>query len=238
MLFPLFMKNYAVFFIQELPASSFKPKVRQPTLRALQMFRLFPMVYPLPAQVIDSLKTRPYKNLISVGRLIPSKDFSTLLYAFSTVHKTHPDATLTIYGDGEERSNLEKLRADLNLDDCVFFPGIVKNIQEKLVEADLFIFPSRFEGFPNTLCEALAVGLPVIASDCSGNRDVVQDQVNGLLFSIREGAIDKLASLISQLLEDPIQCQRLSTEAKKITDQLSEEKIYRLWDELIKTVAG
>ena len=110
-------------------------------------------------------------------------------------------------------------------------PGAVKNIQEKLAEADLFVFPSRFEGFPNALCEAMAVGLPVIASNCSGNVDVVEDGVNGVLFPVGDEAA--LIKQIKSLCCDPKLREKLGRKALEISDTYSPEKIYRLWDETV-----
>jgi len=114
----------------------------------------------------------------------------------------------------------------------VFLPGDVQNIQEKLLEADLFIFPSRFEGFPNALCEALATGLPTIASNCSGNVDVVQDGVNGRLFSV--GNVDQLTTTSLELIHDLPQRQLLSKNAKKLPQTFSPERIYKLWDTVME----
>lgn len=173
-------------------------------------------------------------NIISVGRLVVSKSFEALIYAFSKITKFYPELTLTIYGEGPERCNLTRLISKHNLENKVFLPGAVKNVQEKFVKADLFVFPSRFEGFPNALCEAMAVGLPVIASDCSGNIDVIDDGVNGRLFPV--GDVDRLVELIRELLEDSEQRQRLAAEARKITDQFSESKIYQMWNNIIQEI--
>ncbi|AIK96945.1 glycosyltransferase family 4 protein [Candidatus Odyssella acanthamoebae] len=175
-------------------------------------------------------------QIISVGRLIPSKGFNILIQAFSKIVLDFPNMKLTLYGEGEERQTLEKLVADLNLKGRVFLPGLTQNIQAKLAEADLFIFPSHYEGFPNALCEAMATGLPVIASTCSGNVDVIQDGVNGRLFPV--GDIEKLTHLMHELIQDTSQRHRLSTEAQKITDRLAEDKIYQMWDDLICNITA
>lgn len=178
--------------------------------------------------------TESVGNIISVGRLIPSKNFETLIHAFSGIANDWPDLTLTIYGEGPERQNLENLVSHLHLNNRVFFPGVVQNIQEKIAQSDLFVFPSKYEGFPNAVCEAMAAGVPIIASDCSGNIDIIQDKSNGRLFPV--GDVNKLTRLIRELIEDSQQRQYLSQEARKISDDLSQDKIYRLWNNLIREI--
>ncbi len=170
-------------------------------------------------------------SLISVGRLILSKNFNVLIQAFSKIHPDFPNLTLTIYGEGSERANLENLINDLKLENHVFLPGVVSDIQLKLLEADLFVFPSQYEGFPNALCEAMAVGLPVIASNCSGNIDVVQDGVNGVLVDV--GDLDGLVQALTDLLVDPEKRCQIGEKAKEITQTYSAKKIYTLWDEIV-----
>ncbi len=181
----------------------------------------------------DNLKENcdPLHHIISVGRLIKTKDFELLIKCFSNIYLDFPHVTLVIYGEGPERENLEDLIRHLSLTDRVFLPGVVTNIQEKLVEADLFVFPSQYEGFPNALCEAMAVGLPVIASNCSGNVDVVQDGSNGVLFSV--GDEKTLTERMRHLLDHPELRMQLGQKAAEISQTYSPEKIYTLWDEIV-----
>ncbi|MBX3457670.1 MAG: glycosyltransferase family 4 protein [Candidatus Paracaedibacteraceae bacterium] len=170
-------------------------------------------------------------NIICVGRLSLQKNHDWLIRVFEKVGFLPPNTSLTIYGEGPERANLERLIRQLKLEDRIFLPGAVKNIQEKLAEADLFIFPSRYEGFPNALCEAMAVGLPVIASNCTGNIDVVEDGCNGLLFPI--GNEEALINHMKILCDDAGLREKLGKKAMEISDTYSPEKIYRLWDETV-----
>ena len=96
----------------------------------------------------------------------------------------------------------------------------------------MFIFPSLYEGFPNALCEAMRVGLPVIASDCSGNRDIIQNGVNGLLFPV--GDIKALKKCIQHLVSNPKLAQELGENAKKIINDYPPEKIFSKWEALFQ----
>jgi GalNAc-alpha-(1->4)-GalNAc-alpha-(1->3)-diNAcBac-PP-undecaprenol alpha-1,4-N-acetyl-D-galactosaminyltransferase len=171
------------------------------------------------------------RNIVSVGRLCPFKGFDTLIQAFNQLLKVYPHLTLTIYGEGKERLNLERFIQSLDLQNRILLPGAIQNIQEALINADLFIFPSRYEGFPNALCEAMAVGLPVIASDCSGNIDIVRDGIDGRLFPV--GDIQALTKITLELLEDGLQRQRLAESAKEICDRFEPGRIFKLWDDVI-----
>ncbi len=174
----------------------------------------------------------PVKNIISIGRLCRQKDFETLINAFAKIYLLYPEITLIIYGEGEERSNLEHLIQSLNLEACVRLPGAITEIDRVLNDADLFVFPSLYEGFPNALCEAMAAGLPVIASNCSGNVDIVQNGVNGRLFPV--GDVKILSKLMNELIFNCEQRRHLSENAMKLSNIYSEEKIYALWDEIVK----
>lgn len=186
----------------------------------------------IPSPTKKASKPRiPLTHIVTVGRLALQKDHVILIHAFAHALAKRPQLRLTIYGEGTERSKLEQLIRTLELTDQVTLPGVTPNIKTALLNADLFVFPSKYEGFPNALGEAMSLGLPVIASNCSGNTDLVRDGVDGRLFSV--GDVQALTCLILELCDDPKQLQSLSQQARKVTERFSEEKIYGLWDRLI-----
>lgn len=172
------------------------------------------------------------RQIISVGRLCPYKGFDTLINAFSVLVKEYVNLRLTIYGEGLERSKLECLIQSLDLCDKISLPGLTKNIQEALLEADIFVFPSHYEGFPNALCEAMAAGLPVIASNCSGNIDIIRDGVDGRLFPV--GDVKILTKIMRELLENSAECKQLAQVSKEICLRFNSESIFSMWDDIIK----
>jgi glycosyltransferase involved in cell wall biosynthesis len=116
--------------------------------------------------------------LISAGRLIQQKGQWHLIRAFSQVVAQHPTATLVILGEGEYRPQLEKLVMDSGLSGKVHLIGNQLNVYQFLARADLFVFISLWEGMPNTMLEALSVGLPIISTDCvSGPREIIAPNV-------------------------------------------------------------
>ncbi|HRA43199.1 MAG TPA: glycosyltransferase family 4 protein, partial [Gammaproteobacteria bacterium] len=181
---------------------------------------------PIQSKVANT-SSSVVKNIVSVGRLHPVKNFEMLIKILPELLKKSPHLILTIYGEGSERLNLEHLIHSLGLHDKVSLPGTIQNIQDALIKSDLFIFPSQYEGFPNALCEAMAVGLPVIASDCSGNIDIVRDGIDGRLFPV--GDMQTLTKITLELLEDGLQRQRLAEHAKEICDRFEPDRIFKLW---------
>ena len=200
----------------------------------LKNIKIIPNSVPKPNNTKQFSAKPIVKKIISVGRLCPFKGFDTLIHACPNILNNEPYPTLTIYGEGKEHQNLLILINSLGLQDKIYLPGVIQNIQEVLVDADLFIFPSRYEGFPNALCEAMAVGLPVIASNCSGNLAIIEDRVNGRIFPV--GDVDSLSKIMQELINDTEQCKLLSLNARKITDQFSPTKVYGMWEEIVNSV--
>lgn len=192
------------------------------------------------ANSVDKLHQKTFydsaQSIVSIGRLIDSKDFATLVSAFAKISLEFSEIKLTIYGEGENRSVLEKQINDLGLTEKVFLPGNKKNVKELLHENDLFVFPSRYEGLPCALLEAMAAGLPVIVSNGPGNIDLVQDGFNGLIFPV--GDVDACADLMRKLIEDSQKREFLGTNAKKTADAFEPGKIFAQWEALIESAVS
>jgi GalNAc-alpha-(1->4)-GalNAc-alpha-(1->3)-diNAcBac-PP-undecaprenol alpha-1,4-N-acetyl-D-galactosaminyltransferase len=198
------------------------------------------IVIPNPVLIPESdISTTPLihtPSLIAMGRLHPQKGFDLLLVAFAKIHAKYPDWHLTILGEGQMRSELEALRAQLGLVECVHLLGSVKNVNAHLRQADLFVMPSRFEGFPMALCEAMACGLPVLAADClSGPREIVRDGIDGILVPPED--VDALAAGLDALMSDPLRRQQLAQAAPQVLNRFGLERIMGLWTEAIGQVA-
>jgi len=139
--------------------------------------------------------------ILGVGRLTKQKDFPTLIQAFALVRKKRP-ARLMILGEGEERPNLEALVRELGLKGDVALPGFVDNPYKFMKRAAALVLSSRWEGLPNALIEALALGTPVVATDCpGGSREILEDEKWGRLVPI--GDIEVLADAIVDVLSNP-----------------------------------
>ena len=190
-----------------------------------------PVILPSKFEEISTVES-PKRSLIAMGRLTQQKGFDLLLKAFAKLKDKDPDWILTIFGDGELRPELEALRDKLKLQERVYFPGSVKNVYETFKQADIFVLPSRFEGFPSTLCEAMACGLPVIATDCpSGPREIIRDGIDGIL--VPSENIAALSAAMANLMADEQKRHDLSTRATEIVERFSIEKIMPMWEELL-----
>jgi GalNAc-alpha-(1->4)-GalNAc-alpha-(1->3)-diNAcBac-PP-undecaprenol alpha-1,4-N-acetyl-D-galactosaminyltransferase len=190
-----------------------------------------PVVAPDPAVVTEQLLVSPMS--ISIGRLQPQKGFDLLIKAFSQLRSKYPDWQLTILGEGPMRGELEQLRSQLQLTDRVHLPGQVQNVNAYLRQADIFVLSSRFEGFPMSLCEAMACGLPVLATDClSGPREIITNGVDGMLVAVED--VDALVSGLDALMSDPAKRQQLAQTAPQILNRFGLEQVMNMWSERIE----
>lgn len=136
--------------------------------------------------------------LIAVGRLMPQKDFSTLIRAFAAVRK-EVDARLIIFGEGSERAKLESLVQQLEMQDCIQLPGFVTNPYSFMKQAALFVLSSAWEGLPTVLIEAMACGTPVVATNCpSGPQEILGNGRWGALVPVGD-CVALADAIVSQL---------------------------------------
>ncbi|MBI1173627.1 glycosyltransferase [bacterium] len=144
-----------------------------------------------------------------VGRLAPVKGVPLLLEAFATLRARHPEARLTVAGDGEARSRLEARAKALGLEGAVHFAGYLDEpaVARLLDEADMLVLPSFAEGLPVVLMEALASRIPVIATQVAGVPELVQDGISG--FIVPPGDVEALTERLDRLLSDPALCRAM-----------------------------
>jgi GalNAc-alpha-(1->4)-GalNAc-alpha-(1->3)-diNAcBac-PP-undecaprenol alpha-1,4-N-acetyl-D-galactosaminyltransferase len=214
------------------------------THRAAEFFpaKLQNRIFVMPNPVILPPVTRSGaaqlpgdRHLIAVGRLVYQKGFDLLLQAFAQLKERYPEWTLTILGEGELRAQLESLCNELGLGDRVHLLGRVKNPHEYLTQADIFVMSSRFEGFPNALCEAMVCGLPVISTDCpNGPREIIRDGIDGILVPTED--IPALAAAMERLMSNERERQQLAAVAPELATRFSLEKVMLMWESLIQTV--
>jgi len=172
------------------------------------------------------------KWLVAMGRLVHQKGFDLLLQAWSRIASEHPDWQLLVLGEGELRRDLERLRRDLRLEESVVLAGMVAAPSAILKRAELFVLSSRFEGFVNSMAEAMACGLPVVSFDCPGGvSEIVRDEVDGILVSPLDA--EALARGLLRVMGDDDLRHQLAIKAPEVLERFSLEKCLAEWERLI-----
>jgi glycosyltransferase involved in cell wall biosynthesis len=171
---------------------------------------------PVDTDHIKTLATAPLEHpwfapgavpvVLSAGRLTRQKDFPSLLRAFAQVRQSRP-ARLVILGEGEERTSLETLARELGCRDDIALPGFVPNPYPYMAAAGVFVLSSAWEGFGNVLIEAMALGVPVVSTDCpSGPAEILGRGRYGTLVPVSD--VDALARAIATTLDQPPEARR------------------------------
>ena len=178
------------------------------------------------------------KTIVSVGRLEPQKNQRLLIDAFSLIQDRLPDYRLVSYGEGHLRDQLEDQIQKKNMQNCVFLPGAKTGIQDYIRKASLFVLSSDYEGLPNALIEAMAIGLPCISTDCSpgGARELIQNGKNGLLVPCGDAA--KLAAAMEEMVLNRKLATECGKNAREIQNIVEYSAIAKEWMSFLKTTEG
>lgn len=191
------------------------------------------VVIPNPLFLNNLIK--PYNSdrklrIVTAGRLVNQKNQALLIKAFSMLLPKFPDYILEIFGEGPNRQKLQLQIQQLGLQSKVFLRGNVEDLFHRIIDASIFVMTSDFEGMPNALIEAMALGIPCISSDCpsGGPRDLICHKVNGMLFPV--GNCNELVSCMDYMLSDPKGSRSMGIEATKIRQKLDENLIIKEWN--------
>lgn len=178
------------------------------------------------------------KRIVSVGRLDANKNHEMMIRAFASLADRYPEYTLTIYGEGELREVLQKLIGSLDLENRVFLPGVIPDVADKIEKAAVFLLTSYSEGISNALIEAMALGLPVIATDVpsGGTQELIRHGENGWI--IPTGDARALEKAMDTLLSDRKLAEELGKEAHRIQERLAPDKVNEQWREYFERILG
>ena len=196
--------------------------------------RLALLPNPLPAAPMPAVGSAAANatGFISVARLVRQKGLDVLVDALPRLSGAAAEWPVTLVGDGPERETLQQQAQDLGVSGRLRCPGFRSDPERFLAEAAVFVLPSRFEGMPNALLEAMAAGLAVIVTDASpGPLEVVEAGVSGLV--VPSGDPVALAAAMQELASDPERCRRMGAAARERIAALDWPQLEPLWRSIL-----
>lgn len=194
-----------------------------------------------PKYIGTPIPEKRTKTVVQSGRLVDFKNQPMLIKAFVEVHKKHPDYDLKIYG-GDSFDGTKEILEDLieknNAGDYIHLMGASDSLEKDLADAALFAFTSDWEGLPNALMEAMALGLPIVATDCpcGGPRTIMTNGVDGLLIPIKDQKA--LEDGINYLIENPEIAENMGRKAREIADRANGDAIFEQWKAYIEELCS
>ncbi len=190
-----------------------------------------------PLRPLPELRADREAMILAVGSLTRKKGFDLLIRSFAKIQAAVGGWRVVIVGAGPEEKSLLDLRDRLGLAHRVEIRRPVKDIETWMARAGLVVQPSRFEGFPNVVLEAMSMGAAVISADCPwGPADIVSDGVNGRLVPVED--VDTLAQTMAELIAQPRQRRRFGEAARKVREEYGQEKIMAQWQDCLLPNAG
>lgn len=174
-----------------------------------------------------------YEKIVATGRLYDYKNHRLLIDAFARIASTYPDAYVVIYGEGPYREQLQARISELALEERVLLPGDSDHVAADIEDAMIYVLPSDTEGLPNALMEAMALGLPVIATDCpcGGPKSLIEDGVNGILTPV--GDVRAMEEALIRLMSDAKLRADMGRRARDIIKTNSVELITDKWKQIL-----
>jgi glycosyltransferase involved in cell wall biosynthesis len=196
---------------------------------------VIPTIDPEPDEQAASIMARLEARecwLVGAGRLVEQKGFDLLLAAFASLAARFPAWGLLILGEGPDRPSLERQAATLHIAERVLMPGVVRKLHAVLQRCDVFVLPSRFEGQPLVLMEAMLCGLPVVSFDCpSGPASIIRPGVDGLL--VGPITATALAAELSRMMACPDMRRAMGRAAPEVRSRFDVQRICARWERLI-----
>lgn len=189
-------------------------------------------VVPNAIRPMPDIESPRENTVVGIGRHHRVKGFDILLDAFARISTKHPDWALTLIGDGPESNALRQQAEASSVTENVTFVPTRAAIEPWMARAGIVVSPSRFEAFGNVVLESMAMGAPLISSDCAGPRSMINDGVNGILVPV--GDAGALAAAIDRLIDNPTMRKHLGEEARCVREDFSQADIMSHWNELLR----
>lgn len=170
------------------------------------------------------------RRIVSIGRLGAQKNFPLLLRSFAQFAESNPDWTLEIYGKGALEDELRSLAHRLGVAESVVFAGYVDDIADRIRDAGMFVLSSDFEGISNAMSEAMALGLPVVCTDCpvGGAALLIDHRVSGMLVPVRDQ--ESLTAAMMEVATDTVLATRIASGARASVTRFSPEALVAVWE--------
>ncbi len=196
----------------------------------------------LPNSVNPSFIRKRYigereKRIIMVGRLDENKNQAMVMEAFKEATKDkYQDFSLVLYGDGPDRLKLQRKAETLGIASRVEFKGMVKHVAEHVEKSYMFILASTQEGMPNSLIEAMSLGVACISTDCpcGGPADLIVDGINGLLVPVKDK--EAMAEAMRKLLDNKTFADNLGAAASKIQSKMAPDVVNQMWRDYLDDI--
>lgn len=174
------------------------------------------------------------KSIVTFGRLTNQKNHKMLIDAFAQIAGKYPEEELLIYGRGELEDALQAQIDTLGLTDRIRLMGATNQVPQILAQSKVFVLSSCYEGMPNALMEAMAVGVPCISTDCpcGGPKILIEDGTDGLLVPV--GDTQAMADAIDRLLGNEALAKRMGDAAKKSAKRFEPDKVFAQWKDFVE----
>ena len=171
-------------------------------------------------------------RIVATGRLVDFKNYELMIEGFSRVAADYPDINLEIFGEGPMRPILEKIISDLKMEGRVILKGDSINVAGDIADGLFYVMTTNSEGMPNSLMEAMALGMPVLSTDCLGDgaRILIKDGYNGLLIPVKD--IDALEQGYRRMLDNKELRDELALHAREIQERCNIVNIAKEWQDL------
>lgn len=166
------------------------------------------------------------KKFSAVGRLTKQKDYETMIRAFALFCRDNEDYELEIFGKGEDEDKLRTLSSELNISERVKFLGVSQEALKRISDSQAFLLSSIYEGIPNVLLEAMAIGMPCISTDCPfGPRELIQNNDNGILVPVAD--VEAFAQAMDKFAKDTELASKCGDKAREVLNKYNIEEISR-----------
>jgi len=188
--------------------------------------------------VLEKFKNRRDEIVFPARFTNIQKCQDVMVKAFKSVNRKYPNMKLVFIGDGPDQEKIKNMVIEEKLERSVDFIGSIDNVLERIKLAKIFAITSDYEGIPNSLIEAMSIGMPVVSTNMSpgGAELLIENNINGLLAPI--GDSKAIAESIGYFIENPDRADEIGTKAKEIENRFSDERIRQLWNNYLDKVVG